>query len=95
MQRTKTNGAECNAALGAYRLASENGLRIALRDLGMTQADPDRAADIVCRTPEPVRRSHLRSILHDAFDGLPPRNRPLPGNLSLPRENHYRFYLGL
>ncbi|MDB5785963.1 MAG: hypothetical protein JWQ50_5878 [Caballeronia mineralivorans] len=50
-QRTKTSGDGCDAALGAYRLARENGPRVALRDLGMTQADPDRAADIVCRNP--------------------------------------------
>ena len=51
MERIARAVGTSDAALGACRLASENGPRVALRDLGMTQADPDRAADIVCRNP--------------------------------------------
>lgn len=65
-----------NAALGVHQLAKRHGAPTALRDLGMTVADVDRAADIASANPywnpRPVERESIRSLLHDAFEGAPP-----------------------
>jgi maleylacetate reductase len=65
------------AALGIYELARDNGVPIALRDIGMKEADLDRAAEIACSNPywnpRPIERDALRALLQDAFEGVPPR----------------------
>lgn len=66
-----------DAALGLYDLARENGAPLALKSLGMAEADLDRAADIAVANPywnpRPIERPALRALLQDAFDGVPPR----------------------
>ena len=65
-----------DAARGLYALARENGAPLALKTLGMNEADLDRAADIAAANPywnpRPIERHALRALLQDAFDGVPP-----------------------
>jgi maleylacetate reductase len=65
-----------NAPLGVYELSRRHGAPVALRDLGMTVADVDKAADIASANPywnpRPVEREAIRSLLHNAFEGAPP-----------------------
>ncbi len=65
-----------SAALGVYELARRHGAPLALRELGMSVADVDKAADIASANPywnpRPVEREAIRSLLHDAFEGVPP-----------------------
>ena len=71
------------AALGAtsgpqavYDLAKDNGALVALRDIGMKEADLDRACDIAMSNqypnPRPLERAPLRQLLQDAFEGVRP-----------------------
>ncbi|WP_322057187.1 maleylacetate reductase [Paraburkholderia sp. J63] len=66
-----------DAARGLYDLARENGAPVALKSIGMAEADLDRAADIAVANPywnpRPIERPALRALLQDAFDGVPPR----------------------
>lgn len=59
-----------------YDLAKDNGAPVALRDLGMSQADLDRACDIAMRNPypnpRPLERVALRQLLQNAFEGVRP-----------------------
>ena len=59
-----------------YDLARDNGAPVALRDIGMKEADLDRACDIAMRNqypnPRPLERSALRQLLQDAFEGTRP-----------------------
>ena len=59
-----------------YDLARDNGAPVALRDIGMKQADLDRACDIAMRNqypnPRPLERMALRQLLQDAFEGTRP-----------------------
>ncbi|WP_028216513.1 maleylacetate reductase [Paraburkholderia oxyphila] len=68
-----------DAARGLYELARENGAPLALKTLGMNEADLDRAADIAAANPywnpRPIERQALRALLQDAFDGVPPATR--------------------
>jgi maleylacetate reductase len=68
---------EVSAALGIYELARDNGAAIALKDIGMKEADLDRAAEIACANPywnpRPIELGPLRALLQDAFEGAPPR----------------------
>ncbi|WP_408432144.1 dehydroquinate synthase/iron-containing alcohol dehydrogenase family protein [Paraburkholderia fungorum] len=65
-----------NAAEGVYELARANGAPVALRDLGMPENEPDRAAEIAVASPywnpRPVDRSGLRDLLQGAFEGARP-----------------------
>jgi maleylacetate reductase len=65
-----------NAARGVYELARRHGAPLALRDLGMTLADIDKAAEIASANPywnpRPVEREAIRSLLQDAFEGATP-----------------------
>ena len=49
---------------------------MALRDLGMAEADLDRAADIAVQNPyynpQPITRDGIRALLDDAFFGRRP-----------------------
>ncbi|VCU71304.1 Maleylacetate reductase [Pigmentiphaga humi] len=68
-----------DAAGGLYDLARENGAPVALRDLGMKEADLDRAADIAVSNPywnpRPIERTAIRALLQDAWRGSPPPTR--------------------
>lgn len=67
-------GGEPGAAL--YRFARDMGAPLALRDLGMKEADLDRAADIATRNPywnpRPIARDSLRRLLQAAWAGDAP-----------------------
>jgi maleylacetate reductase len=65
-----------DAPFGVYELARRHGAVLALRDLGMSAADLDTAADIASAdpywNPRPVDREAIRSVLQNAFEGAPP-----------------------
>ena len=65
-----------DAPLGVYELARRLGAPTALRDLGMTEADIDVAAEIATAdpywNPRPVTRESIRPLLVHAFEGAPP-----------------------
>lgn len=66
-----------DAAQGIYDLARANGAPLTLRELGMTEADLDKAAEIASANPywnpRPISRDAMRGVLQNAFDGTPPR----------------------
>ena len=66
------------AAGGIYEFAKEVCAPMSLREIGMQQADLDRAADIASANPywnpQPIDRDRIRSLLQDAFDGVKPRS---------------------
>lgn len=66
-----------DAAMGVYELARRHGASVALRDIGMIEADLDRAANIASANPywnpRPIDRTAIRSLLQNAFEGTPPR----------------------
>jgi maleylacetate reductase len=66
-----------NAAMGVYELAKANGATVALKDIGMSAGELDRAAEIASANPywnpRAVEYNAIRSLLQDAFDGIPPQ----------------------
>jgi maleylacetate reductase len=68
-------GAE-DAAQGLYDLAKRLGAPVSLAEIGMMEADLDRAADLATKTPYPnprlVERAPLRQLLDDAYRGKRP-----------------------
>src|SRR3990167_4473311 len=60
-----------------FDLAKNNGVAVALKDIGMKQADLDKACDIALQNqypnPRPLERQAIRQLLQDAFDGVRPR----------------------
>jgi len=65
-----------SAAQAVYDLANNNGAPMALKDLGLTEPDLDRACDLALQNqypnPRPLERQALRQLLQNAFEG----NRP-------------------
>jgi alcohol dehydrogenase class IV len=65
-----------NAAQAVFDLAKANGAPVALRDIGMQEADLDRACDIAMQNqypnPRPLERNGIRALLQNAFDGARP-----------------------
>jgi maleylacetate reductase len=65
-----------SAPQAAFDLAADNGVPVALRDVGMKASDLDRACDIAMQNqypnPRPLERTAIRQLLQDAFEG----NRP-------------------
>jgi maleylacetate reductase len=65
-----------NAAQAVYDLARNNGAPVALRDIGMKEADLDKACDIAMQNqypnPRPLERGAIRQLLQDAFEGVRP-----------------------
>jgi len=65
-----------NAPRGLFDLAKSLGAPVALRDLGMLEADLDRAAELAVANPywnpRPIERAAVRALLDDAFHGRPP-----------------------
>jgi maleylacetate reductase len=59
-----------------YDLAKSIGAKMALADLGMREADLDRAADIATQNPyfnpRPITREGIRALLDDAYHGRRP-----------------------
>lgn len=64
------------AGAGLWHFAKELGAPMRLADLGLAEADLDRAADIAVKNPyanpRPVEREGLRRLLQNAFDGRCP-----------------------
>ncbi|OXJ19733.1 maleylacetate reductase [Burkholderia sp. AU6039] len=73
MQRIARAIGTNDAARGLYALALDNGAPVALKAIGMQEADLDRAADLAAANPywnpRPIERDGLRALLQDAFDG--------------------------
>jgi alcohol dehydrogenase class IV len=70
-------GKDAGQAAGAvFDLAHDNGLPVALRDIGMREDDLDRACEVamenVYPNPRPLERDAIRALLQDAFDGRRP-----------------------
>lgn len=73
-----TTGAK-SAAAGLFDLARDNGAPVALKDIGMREADLDRAADIAVSNPYwnprpfgQAQRGEIRDLLQRAFEGVRP-----------------------
>ena len=66
------------AAQGLFDLERESGGPTALRDIGMTQAGLDRAADLAVAdpywNPRPLDRAGIRALLENAWHGRPPHS---------------------
>lgn len=62
---------------GLHDFAAGLGAPLALRTLGLTEADLDEAAELAVRNPywnpRPVERVAIRALLQDAWDGTRPR----------------------
>jgi len=65
-----------SAAQAVFDLAKNNAAPTALKDIGMKEADLDKACDIAMQNqypnPRPLERAALRQLLQDAFDGARP-----------------------
>jgi maleylacetate reductase len=59
-----------------YDLANDNGAPVALKDIGMKEADLDKVCEIAMQNqypnPRPLERVALRQLLQDAFEGKRP-----------------------
>ena len=66
-----------SAAQAVFDLAKNNGAPVALRNIGMKEADLDKACDIALQNqypnPRPLERAAIRQLLQDAFEGARPR----------------------
>lgn len=76
MQRIARALKASNGPQAVYDLAKHNGAPVALRALGMQEADLDKTCDIALQNqypnPRPLERVAIRQLLQDAFEG----NRP-------------------
>lgn len=65
-----------DAAQGLYALARSLGAPLALKDIGMREADLDRAAQLATESPyynpRPVEYGAIRQLLEDAYHGRAP-----------------------
>lgn len=65
-----------DAAQGLYDLPERLGARMALKDIGMKQAELDRAAELATQSPyynpRAINRAAIRKLLDDAFQGRRP-----------------------
>lgn len=65
-----------SAPRGVFNLAADLGAPTALRDIGMKEADLDRACDIALSNPywnpQAIERDALRLLLQNAWEGRPP-----------------------
>jgi maleylacetate reductase len=65
-----------SAPRAVFDLAAGNGAPVALRDIGMKEADLDKACDIALQNqypnPRPLERSALRELLQNAYNGVRP-----------------------
>lgn len=66
-----------SAPQAVYDLARDHGASVALRDLGVSESDLDKACDIALQNqypnPRPLERVALRQLLQNAFDGVRPQ----------------------
>ena len=65
-----------SAAQAVFDLAKNNGAPVALKEIGMKEADLDKACDIAMQNqypnPQPLERPALRQLLQNAFEGVRP-----------------------
>ena len=65
-----------NAAQAVFGLARDNGAAVALKDIGMTESDLDRACELALQNhypnPRALERMAIRQLLQNAFDGVRP-----------------------
>jgi len=65
-----------SAPRAVFELARDNGAPVALKDIGMQEADLDRACDIAMANqypnPRPLERGAIRQLLQDAYSGTAP-----------------------
>ena len=80
MQRIARALGAADAAQGLQALARDNGAPVALKDIGMKEADLDRAADLAVSNPYwnprpfgTAERGAIRALLQRAYEGAPPR----------------------
>lgn len=77
MQRIARALGGASAAQAVYDLAKNNGAPVALKDIGMKEADLDKACDIALQNqypnPRPLERAAIRQLFQDAFEGVRPR----------------------
>ena len=63
---------------GVWYLACTLGARLGVRDLGLSERDLDRAAEIAVanpyENPRPIGREAIRGLLQRAWDGARPEN---------------------
>ncbi|MDY0747776.1 maleylacetate reductase [Paucibacter sp. R3-3] len=68
-----------DAPRAVYDLAGKLGAPRSLKDLGMTLADIDKAAEIASANPywnpRPIEREAIRTLLQNAFEGSPPQQQ--------------------
>ncbi|MEY2659220.1 MAG: hypothetical protein RLZZ123_392 [Pseudomonadota bacterium] len=66
----------CSVAQAVYDLAKDHGVPVALRDLGLTEAQLNQALDIALQNqypnPRPLQREPLRELLYNAWQGVRP-----------------------
>jgi maleylacetate reductase len=71
------------AGQGLYTLAQSLNAPQSLRDLGLAEADLDRAADLATQSPypnpRPLEKPALRALLQAAWEGYPPKPRGYHG----------------
>jgi alcohol dehydrogenase class IV len=76
LQRAADALGAADAAQGLYALARTLGAPAALKDIGMREADLDRAAQIATQSPyynpRPVEYAAIRKLLDDAYHGREP-----------------------
>ena len=76
MQRIAKALGGSSAAQAAFDLAKDNGAPTALREIGMKEADLDRACEIALQNqypnPRPLEHAAIRQLLQNAFDGARP-----------------------
>lgn len=62
---------------GLFGLSEKLGAPVRLRDLGLSAADLDKAADMATENPysnpRPIERDAIRALLQDALEGRPPK----------------------
>jgi maleylacetate reductase len=65
-----------SAAQAVFDLAKDNGAPVALRGIGMKEADLDRACEIAMQNqypnPRPLESAAIRQLLQNAFEGVRP-----------------------
>jgi maleylacetate reductase len=76
MRRIQRGLGAPNAAQGVYDLMKSLGAPLALKDIGMKEAELDRAAELATTAPyfnpRPIDRQGIRALLDNAFSGRRP-----------------------
>ncbi|MEI8197960.1 MAG: iron-containing alcohol dehydrogenase, partial [Phycisphaerae bacterium] len=79
IERALCTTGRVSAAAGLFDLARDNGAPVALRDIGMKEADLDRATNMVVSSPYWNPReigveqlAAIRKLLQNAYEGVRP-----------------------